>query len=101
MIAGWLAVEWLLPGAITTVLPLYAATAILALSILVLAPYLWMGSVRTRWMGRMLALVPAAVLAGAFALNEKTSFVFVGAACVVALVAILAVAGDGVTDSLE
>lgn len=101
VVAGWLVVEWLLPGAITTAIPLYETVILLVVGVLLLAPYLWRGSVRFRWIGRLVALLPAVGLASAFVLNERSSFVLVGGVCVGILVGIVAVGGDGVSDSLE
>ena len=101
VVAGWLVVEWLLPGAITTAIPLYETVIMVAVGVLRLAPYLWRGSVRFRWVGRMAALIPAVMLASAFALNERNVFVIVGGVGVSVLVGIVALGGEGVPDSLE
>lgn len=101
VVAGWLVVEWLLPGAITTMVPLYETVIMVAVGMILLAPYLWRGSVRFQWVGRMVALIPAVVLASAFALNERTSLVVVGWVGVSVLIGLVAVGGEGVPDSLE
>lgn len=101
VVSGWLVIEWLLPGAITTTVPLYAITALVIGCVLLVAPVLWQGSERLRWMGRALATMPALALAWAFALNERSVFVLVGAGMVTLLTAVVILGGEGAADSVE
>jgi peptidoglycan/LPS O-acetylase OafA/YrhL len=101
VVSGWLVMEWLLPGAITTTVPLYAVTAIALGGVLLAAPVLWRGSERVRWIGRVVALVPALALAWAFALNERSVFVLVGAGMATLLGGVVILSSEGAADSVE
>lgn len=84
-----LALEWLLPGAVTTSIPLYPLAGFVVAGCVISAP--WMRpSVRwRRLVGLSCALLPVLVLMGAFVMNEQTRFVGVGGVFVLLLAAAL------------
>ncbi len=90
-LAVLLVLEWLLPGAVTTSIPIYPLTGCVAAGCLIGAP--WMEpSVRwRRLVGFSCALLPTLVLMGTFIVNERTRFVGVSGVFVLLLVGALMV----------
>lgn len=84
-----LALEWLLPGAVTTIVPLYLITAGVLTALVGIAPQLREAPLWKRFVGTTIPLVPALVLGGAFAFKERAGSVVVVCGMMVLLVGVL------------
>lgn len=87
--ATLLVVEWLLPGAVTTTIPLYAVAAGGAIALFVGAPYIREAPRWKRIVGQGIASIPLVLFAAAFALNEGRSATYVSVSLTLLLLGLM------------
>lgn len=86
-----LVVEWLLPGSVTTSMPLYPVAAGGVVLLLMSAPFVREAPFWKQVVGTLLWCVPLMALVGAFAINEGRGAFFLSAGLTLALVGVMIV----------
>lgn len=84
----FLFLEWLIPGSVTTAIPLYPLIGLLIVVLFIGARCIPQTSKWKSFMGALIVIMPVLILASAFALNEgsNTILLFSGLAWLLALV---------------
>lgn len=93
-----LILEWVIPGAVTTIIPLYLVSAGALVAPLLFAFEVREAPLWKRFVGVVVPLIPVLVLGGAFAWNERTGLTIVAAGMTVLLASVLLLAVGFDTD---